>query len=269
MPSLSIILSCRVSGNPNNFLKDFFQSCTETVSDPKKIEFLIKLDEDDCFLKELVSLIEEQKNNYGRVRYLVSKRGRGYRALHIFYKSLLKIASENSSAVWILTDDVLMLRREWDKTILDLPERYKSSYYTIYPTVRKRGFYDDAKDLLGITPQQPFECFPVMSRKFADVFNFGNSPFTDASTSIIEHFLYKDYGIDNTILPLREGGEKFLRRRLCPADQPGSYKYDVIRSEENRKLFSPESLSALRGVAQKIYEGISSELNSTVELVNA
>ena len=74
MPSLSIILSCRVSGKPNSFLKDFFQSCTETVSDPKKIEFLIKLDEDDCFLKELVSLIEEQKNNYRICSYVYKKR---------------------------------------------------------------------------------------------------------------------------------------------------------------------------------------------------
>lgn len=108
-------------------------SVFSTVSDPSRIEVLVRFDADDTESLARVGELEVMKN----VRYLVGPRLSGYAALPAFYDEMVAIAK--GSWVWIMNDDAhiravwecmhdpaegqrrLQVYRYWDTQLADVP----------------------------------------------------------------------------------------------------------------------------------------------------
>jgi len=260
MSDITIILCCRLDGNENSDLKTFFQSFLEQSSDPKKIEFLIKLDKCDILLQKIESIIRLYSTKFSNIKYIITERFRGYQDLHLAYKDLFKISSKSSILYWVLSDDVVINIKNWDQKVLKIGANYGSDYYTIHPTLEKIKY----KHYLGEGTFNDFmECYPIFSKNWIDIFNFGNSVFTDASTKIIEYILYKQYKINNSLFLPRDQ-QPILTRKLIAKDVGNSERFDIIRKKELYKLLSYNEIYSLNHIAEKIYKKIEKEDNKKI-----
>jgi hypothetical protein len=92
-------------------LQKSLASLQQTVSDPSRIEVLIRIDSDD---QDTLSFLHRENRPY-RTKALIGNRGNGYADLHLFYNQLCSIAMGRFLFLW--NDDATMLSNGWDDEI--------------------------------------------------------------------------------------------------------------------------------------------------------
>ncbi len=242
---ITIFLACRAGETSN--LKEFLSSLCN-ASTPDNYEILIKFDDDDPSLASLLDIVEKAKE-HGRekispdtgesegffpgqnIRYIVTPRGLGYGDLHKAYIDLLRIADPKTEMYWTLSDDVILLGRNWDLYLKESAKAFSDGLFVICPTsvVNYRGMSD--QEALEICDN-----YPVWSAKLLHAMGFGYTFAMDAWTNMLMRKLFYVHGIDR-----RTGCQGIhLERRRGSQDFPGSERWNGIRKETHELLLSAQ-----------------------------
>jgi hypothetical protein len=259
---ITVILGSRgkAGGNSNSNLKDFLKSLAN-ASTHESYEVLIKLDDDDPSLDELMEVIEDAKAK-GRelispddgtsqgflpgqnIKYLITPRGKGYDDLHKAYLDLLRIADPSTDMYWVLSDDVLMLGASWDKYLEHAAGKFPDGMFVICPM-----FLADYRIQTDMQALEMCDNYPVWSAKWiAAQGGFGYTFSTDGWSNLLMRKLYQTYGIDRRVLCQNVG----LTRRSGAQDFPGSERWNGIRKDTIAQMLSPQLQKLLAGQAKAI-----------------
>lgn len=111
-PLVSIMLPTR--GRPTQLLESV-ESCVNTAKDPTKLEFIIKVDEDDLDTIETTRLLSKSISPT-KLTTIISPRGNGFLDIHHWYNQLMW---PKATGDWLLlwNDDSRMLTKGWDEII--------------------------------------------------------------------------------------------------------------------------------------------------------
>ncbi|MBI3453795.1 MAG: hypothetical protein HY057_13370 [Rhodospirillales bacterium] len=254
---LSIVIASRLGGNPNSRLKRLLASAVDTCNDPARCEFLIKLDNDDPGHEALRRSIAPFAEKFV-IRTLVSPRGRGYLDLHKAYNDLFFMANEAAQLFWVLADDCVFIRKDWDALLLRIAAETPIPAFCIN---------EHLADFAACNAQQAIdghmENFPIFSRAWLNVLGgFGQNSFTDASTAIIQHLLVRNHNIDLRI-PLPA---KLIERRMWAADCAGSSRWSDERAANHRALLTPAHMEMLACQARNLWLQTAHHVGATAEI---
>jgi hypothetical protein len=259
---ISILLGSRgkAGGNSNSNLKDFLKSLAN-ASTHESYEVLIKLDDDDPSLKELIEVIETASSR-GRelisqddgtskgflpgqnIKYIITPRGKGYGDLHKAYLDLIRIADPSADMYWVLSDDVLLLGASWDKYLEHAASKFSDGMFVICPM-----FLADYKIQGDTEALNMCDNYPVWSARWiAAQGGFGYTFSTDGWTNMLMRRIFRDYGIDRRVLCTQVN----LTRRSGAQDFPGSERWNGIRKETIEQMLSPQLQKLLKGQARAI-----------------
>ena len=99
--------------NTNNIETSIYsiKKFIDNSSDPKKLQFCIKVDNDKNFTEEFLKKLEDFKSNF---IIISSPKGRGYIDLWQWINHLFKISSKKSKFVINISDEMFVNENNWD-----------------------------------------------------------------------------------------------------------------------------------------------------------
>jgi hypothetical protein len=241
---VSLIMCCRIKGNENSDLLNVLKSFIDKASSVNSIEILIKFDDDD---DKAAKIFDELKELPVTVKYIVTPRGLGFADLHKACMDLFTVADINSELFWGITDDMDLYTPNWDRFIYDAYKKAKIKTCTI----RLGKLIKFHRISLAETPHK-LDSFPVWSRGWLTSATIGYTTGCDIWTNMIEYILFRDYGIDNRLVPKKR--VEFKRRIHPVLDQYDSekwFKYCVpvlkLMETDNFKLIAEDTALAVAG----------------------
>ncbi|OGT42938.1 MAG: hypothetical protein A3F42_06715 [Gammaproteobacteria bacterium RIFCSPHIGHO2_12_FULL_37_34] len=139
---LSIFLAtCR----PHNIIK-FLDNLVETASDPRSFEVLIKIDEGDQTLTEVLE--NYKKSTSLTIKYLATPKLDGYYSLQVGYNKLLKITHPDSYFCWLLTDEIRLRTTGWDAILKNYIRFYPDDIFRLKLSIFQLKNYLDLYECL-------------------------------------------------------------------------------------------------------------------------
>ena len=139
---LSIFLAtCR----PHNIIK-FLDNLVETASDPRSFEVLIKIDEGDQTLTEVLE--NYKKSTSLTIKYLATPKLDGYYSLQVGYNKLLKITHPDSYFCWLLTDEIRLRTTGWDAILKNYIRFYPDDIFRLKLSIFQLKNYLDFYECL-------------------------------------------------------------------------------------------------------------------------
>jgi len=217
--------SCR----PHNII-GFLDNLAETAADPHSFEVLIKLDEGD---EAMIELLENyQKRAAFTLKYLATPKLDGYYTLDVGYNELLKIADPETYFCWLLTDEIRLQTKGWDDILKKYIHIYPDDIFRIKLSVFQSKNYIDF-----------FECLPypdnyaVTTRKWLEVTEgWGHFWGPDSWHQCVDYYLglckdqFHPFGIWRSfpVFDINVGGQEAGQG----IDNPDSMIYRLSRIDE-------------------------------------
>lgn len=134
-----------------DWLRDTLLSLHTNTSVPDSIEYLVKLDTDD---HETASALHTLPTDLD-IKYLIYKRGNGYRDIHHYANDLCKLST--GKWLFIMNDDARMQTKGWDDVIRNInPLKYNPTWQGSMEV----SIINPGSSLCDYSP-----IFPMMSRK--------------------------------------------------------------------------------------------------------
>ena len=160
---VSVMLPSR--GRPDS-LRAALRSLAETCSNPKQVEVLIRLDDDDTQTLAIQdSLVAECAPI--DLRIIVGPRGNGYKDLQVYFNELA--AAARGDFLFLFNDDARIKTKGWDKQVA----AHRGKLSILHPNAV-------GADL---------NVFPVVHRKIVELLGyFSLEPFCDAPMFFIAHY---------------------------------------------------------------------------------
>ena len=128
---VTVTFGARYLGNRDNQLKLFLDSFLAYTRQPQRVEFLIKVDDDDDLL-----FFHDVKNYYAdrvNIRLFSSARGRGYEDMHIWHHDLIRHRNPSAKVHFILTEDATFRMPNWDDALVRLLETRADTFFIATP----------------------------------------------------------------------------------------------------------------------------------------
>ena len=124
---LTFTVASRRFGNRDSNMRRLLDSLLNTAKNPRLLEVLAKVDEDDDLLHFLA--IKRQFSKKIRLRIFVTPRLRGYADAHIFAEDLIQEAAPSAKVWMVLTDDGVFVRNHWDEILNSAIDSFGGDYY--------------------------------------------------------------------------------------------------------------------------------------------
>jgi len=156
---LTISFGSRQLGNRDNLLEQFCRSFLQMTADPKRVEIILKIDEDDDLI-----FFYDIKNWYkGKInlRFIVSPRGRGYADMHIWHANAFKWRSPSSLALFILTEDAEFCYKNWDTKLISMIKARPHHLFIGAPCP-----LEEAMRMVGPNPVKPVPVYWLVGAEF-------------------------------------------------------------------------------------------------------
>lgn len=221
---ITILLGSRKGKNSR--LDYLLNSLSRSAFSRKNYEVLVKLDDDDPHLEDQQRIILEKSEEMS-VRSLVSPRAMGYEDLHKAYMDLYRGSSVESKAVWVLSDDVLILGSSWDRYILHAIDRM-GELFVLCPTT----LVGSQTDLQAL---EIMDNYPIWSTKFLNIAGFGYTFSTDSWTNTLLGGM-REKGVD-----IRKHIPQIgLNRVTCPEDGEAGERWTGARKRMFEMSLSPK-----------------------------
>ena len=230
---ISLLVCSRIQDNKNTSLTNLLDSLTDQSSDYKNFEVLIKFDDDD---KGVNNVLPKLKKYPFTIKYLIEPRGRGYLDLHVFYNRVFSLANPESGVLGAMGEDFVITERGWDDLILSKTSVFPDGIFIIHgcphpPLQRlnyeKEKFFldydiDKSEDIIIIDEA------PMWSRKLLNICGgLGHLSFTDLWTLMLEYYMYHRCGLNRTIFLERP----FMKRVLNPWIDLGGNRWRTSRAQ--------------------------------------
>lgn len=165
---ITITFGSRQFGNRDNRMVDFLNSVVATTEDTRRVEILLKIDEDDDLL--FFRNIQRTYQSKLVLRFLVNERGRGYADMHKYHTSLLKLRSPSSRMLYILTEDAVLTVPRWDTQLLELTAHRADNFFIATPAT-----FAETISIMGPNPVKPVpvywvrgDDFPIIGMRLLD-----------------------------------------------------------------------------------------------------
>jgi hypothetical protein len=134
-----------------NRLRNCIQSIVECAYDPDRVEFMVKLDDDD---HESIFRVGEM-NEFKNVRTVVTPRGGGWAESNVFLTQLSD--ASNGQWVWVMNDDVVVSceKEKWDILLSQVP----TECFLVQPGIHQLGGSTYGEHEGGPFPIAPRNCW--------------------------------------------------------------------------------------------------------------
>lgn len=156
---ITITFGSRQFGNRDNCLLNFLDSAVRTIENSKRVEILLKIDEDDDLL--FFRHVQRMYQSKLILRFLVSERGRGYADMHKYHAALLKLRSPTSRMLYILTEDAVFTVPNWDSQLLEVASQMENDFFIATPAT-----LEETISLMGPNPVEPEPVYWVRGDDF-------------------------------------------------------------------------------------------------------
>ena len=245
MTKISVIVNCRVEGNPNCGLKNLIRSIEENTKNALAVEVLIKFDTDDKGAPEMVAWLTD-RISICDYHWIVEPRGRGYIDIHHGYNRLLQHIDKDTLIVGAMGDDFLVLPG-WDVALMDIVNvRDSDDIYIIHqrphpPSQRldiesNRFSMDfpmfDRMEELFIVDEAPFWSRGLLN---AVTWLGGGLSFTDGWTLCLEYALWQNHRRNITYFTAGQ----IVKRVLDQVDMPDNERWTGDRRTNFDYMRSP------------------------------
>lgn len=197
MAYISFFLPLRIRNKDHiKELYDWFYSVVNSCNDPANIEVIAKVDDNDPFLQEIITVFKEWQEKI-TVKYLVSPQGGGYKDISKSYMDLLFLLDKDSKMIMAGSVDMRVVNHGIDTVLLEASKKYDDDIFVCH-LMRMDGHETEVKTLnLAV---QVVENFPVWSRRWIEIQgHFGYNALNDGYTGLVEFFLSREWGIDRRI----------------------------------------------------------------------
>lgn len=244
---ISILIASRKKDNPNFGLPNLLQSLKTRTKDPSSIEVLIKFDDDDEGLSDIIATFDSYPFS---IRHFFTPRGRGYLDLHVYYNFLYLISDRSKNLVMAMADDFIILNNGWEQIVYNqkkgagdfvILHQWLPNLKLPFEKIIDGGYRVDEA--------------PIWSRPLIDLCGgLGLTSSTDMWTLAIEWMLKNKFNISITRY-LKRADPKFpiIDRVLCPVDLPGSNRFETDRMKIKTLVTNPNYKALALSVAENIH----------------
>ncbi len=255
---LTISFGSRQLDNRDNLLDRFCQSFLAMTENPKLIEIIIKIDDDD----DLLFYDQIKKKYQGKIhlRFIVSPRGRGYADMHIWHANAFKASSPSSLALFILTEDSEFCYEAWDTKLISMIKAHPDNYFIAAPNTLTRVIKKEGPNpakpvpvywLIGvefpIIGREVLKCTQRAAEHYPDCTCWGNLLLIDSFSGDILKGLWERYRINLLIevpdFALRKGVFSWTD---CP-------RRSNLRNTALLEFFKPEHQKIRDDMVDEIY----------------
>ena len=128
--------------NTNNIETSIYsiKKFIDKSSDPKKLQFCIKVDKDKNFTEEFLKKLEDFKSNF---IIISSPKGRGYIDLWQWINHLFKISSKKSKFVINISDEMFVNENNWDLLLEKYIGKTEDKIFRLRTSVYKNRNYNN------------------------------------------------------------------------------------------------------------------------------
>jgi len=226
---ISILLGCRVGGNTNSSLITCLNSIVDNATAPARLEILIKFDDDDQGVPQLLGELEALKGRTN-IKTIITPRGKGYGDLHKAYNDLLLIADPQSELYWVISDDMEVLTKGWDAKLQQTLGRFEDKIFVAHTLI------DFIHPTLIDAIESP-DSYPIWSKRWITLTGgFGYTFSTDAWTAMLLQVLQRRYHYNRHVFV----PDLVIKRKLAAMDMPGSERWVGIRKDTIELLQTPQ-----------------------------
>lgn len=156
------LVSLILASNRPHQMQKFLDNLQQTIADPTSVEVLIKIDEGDEAMRQL---LEEAASKYPfDVRFIQTSRLDGYYTLHVGYQQLFEIAHPESYFFSVLSEEVRFLTKGWDLILKNYVKFFADDLFRLKVSRLRYRYYYSFHDC-GPTPEN----FPFMTRKWLEL----------------------------------------------------------------------------------------------------
>ena len=178
---ISILFNTNNIDKSVSIIKKFFEKTT----DPEKIQFCIKIDNDDMNFQD--NFLKEMSKFKFNFVILSSPKGRGFIDLWQWINYLFKVSSKNSKFVLNISDEMYVEEKGWDKNLEKYVGLEKDNLYRLRTSVYKNRNYHDLWEC-GYAP----DTTAIYTRKYISLQgNFSPCFGPDNGQQIVAYYLSK------------------------------------------------------------------------------
>jgi hypothetical protein len=193
---ISFFLPLRLNGSNTEILRQWFESLINSCNELKNIEVIVKLDDDDISLEEIINIFSEYQKHCV-IKYHISPRGAGYKDLSKHYIDLLSLLDQDYAMIVAGSVDMRIKTKGIDSALLNATTTYKDGIFVSH-LIRINPFVAEVNNIN--LAAQVVDPFPVWSRRWIEIVgHFGYNALNDGYTSMIEYYLATEWGIDRRV----------------------------------------------------------------------
>lgn len=184
---LSIIIA---SNRPHN-MRAFLDNIHKTISNPVSLEILVKIDDGDEAMRQL---LEDAIEHYPfEIRFIQTPKLDGYYSLHYAYQELFELSDVNTYFILPMNEEIRFCTSGWDETLRSYVGFFADDIFRLKISVNKyRNYYTYHE--CGPNPEN----YPILSRKWVTLAEgIGDCWGPDGWHQFIDYHLGIMFGLNN------------------------------------------------------------------------
>jgi hypothetical protein len=156
------LVSLILASNRPHQMQKFLDNVQQTVADPASVEVLVKIDEGDETMRQLLD--EAAAKYLFDVRYIQTPKLDGYYTLHLGYQQLFEKSHPDSYFFSVLSEEVRFQTQGWDVALRKYVKFFDDDLFRLKISRLKYRYYYSFHDC-GPTPEN----FPFITRKWLEL----------------------------------------------------------------------------------------------------
>lgn len=250
LPNQKLLSIISASNRPHH-MSAFLENLNETVANPHSIEVLVKIDDGDQAMYELM---EDAIKRYPfLIRYIQTLKLDGYYTLHYGYQQLLEMSDSRTYFIFPVNEEVRFKTKGWDNILRQYVGFFSDDVFRLKISRLKFRNYYSYHDC-GPTPEN----YPILTRKWVELAEgIGDCWGPDGWHQFIDYHLGKSPGINHIpglfrsvpIIDILIEGEEAGKELTSEQSKKRSYRI----AQEWWRMYSPAMQQRFRRLAIKIF----------------
>jgi hypothetical protein len=241
------LLTIIMATNRVHNISGFLYNIQETCEDPSCLEVLIKIDEGDDMLRDLLDHAIEMYPF--TIRYLQTPKLDGYYTLHKGYQQLFEISDPQSYFVFLTNDELRFATKGWDRVLQRYVGTFPDDVFRLKLSVHKYFSYYSYHEC-GPCPEN----YPIFTRRWMElVEGVGDCWGPDGWHQFIDYHLgaihmpgiFRSVPVDDILLTGEAAGLELTKEQ--------SFKRTYRIYQEWWRMYSVEKQREFRRLATKLY----------------